>query len=77
MPIKFKDTLEKVRKLENEENSQLLLEFYDYLSKTRTSENIILVTKNRNINIVLVIKQIGYGLLSDLYSKNYLVSIVF
>ena len=39
MPTKLKDTLEKVRKLENKENSQLLLEFYDYLSmEARTSE---------------------------------------
>ena len=35
----LKDTLEKVRKLRNKTNSDLLLEFYEYLRAARTSEN--------------------------------------
>jgi integrase/recombinase XerD len=38
MPTKLKDTLEKVRKLENKSNSELLIEFYEYLRAVRTSE---------------------------------------
>jgi hypothetical protein len=38
MPTKLKDTLEKVRKLRNKTNSDLLLEFYEYLKAARTSE---------------------------------------
>ncbi len=38
MPTKLKDTLEKVRKLNNRSNSELLLEFYEYLRAARTSE---------------------------------------
>jgi len=38
MPTKLKDTLEKVRKLENKLNSELLIEFYEYLRDVRTSE---------------------------------------
>ena len=38
MPTKLKDTLEKVRKLDNRSNSELLIEFYEYLRSVRTSE---------------------------------------
>ena len=38
MPTKLKDTLEKVRKLDNKSNSDLLIEFYDYMRTARTSE---------------------------------------
>ena len=38
MPTKLKDTLEKVRKLDNRSNSELLIEFYEYLRAVRTSE---------------------------------------
>jgi len=38
MPTKLKDTLQKVRKLDNRSNSDLLIEFYEYLSASRTSE---------------------------------------
>jgi hypothetical protein len=38
MPTKLKDTLEKVRKLDNKSNSDLLIKFYDYLRDIRTSE---------------------------------------
>ena len=38
MPTKLKDTLEKVRKLDNKSNSDLLIEFYEYLRAARTSE---------------------------------------
>jgi len=38
MPTKLKDTLEKVRKLDNRSNSELLIEFYEYLRGVRTSE---------------------------------------
>ena len=38
MPTKLKDTLPKVRKLRNKTNSDLLLEFYEYLRDVRTSE---------------------------------------
>ncbi len=38
MPTKLKDTLEKVRKLDNRSNSDLLIEFYEYLRAARTSE---------------------------------------
>jgi integrase len=38
MPTKLKDTLEKVRKLDNRSNSDLLIEFYEYLRASRTSE---------------------------------------
>ena len=38
MPKKLKDTLEKVRKLDNKSNSDLLIEFYEYLIGIRTSE---------------------------------------
>ena len=38
MPTKLKDTLEKVRKLEKRSNSNLLIEFYEYLGAVRTSE---------------------------------------
>jgi hypothetical protein len=38
MPTKLKDTLEKVRKLDNRSNSDLLIEFYEYLRDVRTSE---------------------------------------
>jgi integrase/recombinase XerD len=38
MPTKLKDTLEKVRKLENRSNSDLLIEFYEYMRTARTSE---------------------------------------
>ena len=37
MPTKLKDTLEKVRKLDKS-NSDLLIEFYEYLVAARTSE---------------------------------------
>jgi len=37
MPTKLKDTLEKVRKLDKA-NSDLLIEFYEYLRAVRTSE---------------------------------------
>jgi hypothetical protein len=38
MPTKLKDTLEKVRKLDNRSNSDLLFEFYEYMRAVRTSE---------------------------------------
>jgi hypothetical protein len=38
LPRKLKDTLEKVRKLDNKPNSELLIEFYEYLRDVRTSE---------------------------------------
>jgi|RhiMethySRZTD1v2_1073278.scaffolds.fasta_scaffold2700729_2 hypothetical protein len=38
MPTKLKDTLEKVRKLDNKYNSGLLIKFYEYLRDVRTSE---------------------------------------
>jgi hypothetical protein len=38
MPTKLKDTLEKVRKLDNKSNSDLLIEFYEYMRAVRTSE---------------------------------------
>ena len=38
MPTKLKDTLEKVRKLENKSNSDLLIGFYEYLRSVGTSE---------------------------------------
>ena len=38
MPTKLKDTLEKVRKLDNKSNSDLLIELYEYLLAARTSE---------------------------------------
>ena len=38
MPTKLKDTLEKVRKLDNKSNSDLLIEFYEYLRGVRTLE---------------------------------------
>ena len=38
MPTKLKDTLQKVRKLDNKSNSDLLIEFYEYLRAARTSE---------------------------------------
>jgi hypothetical protein len=38
LPTKLKDTLEKVRKLDNISNSDLLIEFYEYLRAVRTSE---------------------------------------
>jgi hypothetical protein len=38
MPTKLKDTLEKVRKIDNRSNSDLLKEFYEYLRSVRTSE---------------------------------------
>lgn len=38
MPTKLKDTLEKVRKLDNRSNSDLLIEFYEYMRAVRTSE---------------------------------------
>jgi integrase/recombinase XerD len=37
MPTNLKDTLEKVRKLNNRSNSDLLIEFYEYLRAVRTS----------------------------------------
>ena len=40
MPTKLKDTLEKIRKLDNKSNSELLLEFYEYLRVVRNSENV-------------------------------------
>ncbi|MGZ5510287.1 MAG: hypothetical protein ACXWFC_07405 [Nitrososphaeraceae archaeon] len=38
MSTKFKDTLEKVGKLDNKSNSDLLLEFYECLRAVRNSE---------------------------------------
>ncbi len=38
MRTKLKDALEKVRKLENKSNSDLLIEFYEYLRSARTAE---------------------------------------
>jgi integrase/recombinase XerD len=38
MPTKLKDTLEKVKKLEDKSNSDLLIEFYEYLRVVRTSD---------------------------------------
>ena len=38
MPTKLKDTLEKVRKLDNKSNSSVLIEFYEYMRAVRTSE---------------------------------------
>jgi hypothetical protein len=38
MSTKLKDTLEKVRKLENKSNSDLLIEFNEYLRAVRTFE---------------------------------------
>ena len=38
MPTKLKATLEKVRKLDNKSNSDLLIEFYEYLRIARTSK---------------------------------------
>ena len=38
MSTKLKDTLEKVRKLDNRSNFDLLIEFYEYLRSIRTSE---------------------------------------
>ena len=40
MPTKLRDTLEKIRKLDNKSNSELLLEFYEYLRVVRNSENV-------------------------------------
>ena len=40
MPTKLKDTLEKVGKLDNKSNSELLLEFYEYLRAVRNSEKV-------------------------------------
>jgi len=39
IPTKLKDTIEKVSKLDNKSNSELLIEFYDYLRAVRTSED--------------------------------------
>ena len=38
MPTKLKETLEKVRKLDNKSNSDLSIEFYEYLRTVRTSK---------------------------------------
>ena len=38
IPTKLKDTIEKVSKLDNKSNSELLIEFYEYLRAVRTSE---------------------------------------
>ena len=38
MPTKLKDTLEKVKKLDNSSNSELLIDFYEYLRGVRKSE---------------------------------------
>lgn len=38
MPTKLKDTLEKVRKLDNKSNSDLLIQFYEYRRDVRTSK---------------------------------------
>ena len=38
MPTKLKETLEKVRKLDNKSNSELSIEFYEYLRTVRTSK---------------------------------------
>ena len=38
MPTKLKNTLQKVRKLDNKSNSALLIEFYEYLRAARTSQ---------------------------------------
>ena len=38
MPTKLKDMLEKVRKLDNKSNSDLLIQFYEYMRAVRTSE---------------------------------------
>jgi hypothetical protein len=38
MPTKLKDTLKKVRKINNKSNSELLIEFYEYLRDIRTLE---------------------------------------
>jgi hypothetical protein len=54
MPTKLKDTLEKVRKLDKS-NSDLLIEFYEYLVAARTSERyqscfISISSKKKGIN---------------------------
>ena len=38
MPTKLKDMLEKVRKVDNKSNSDLLIQFYEYMRAVRTSE---------------------------------------
>ena len=38
MPTKLKNTLKKVRKINNKSNSELLIEFYEYLRDIRTLE---------------------------------------
>jgi len=38
LPTRLKDTLEKVRKLDNKSNSDFLIEFYEYLKTVRISE---------------------------------------
>jgi hypothetical protein len=49
MPTKLKDTLEKVRKLDNRSNSEILIEFYEYLRAVRTSL-IQVMNQSHNIN---------------------------
>ena len=38
IPTKLNDTLEKVKELENKSNSELWIEYYEYLRSVRTSE---------------------------------------
>ena len=38
MPTKLKNTLKRVRKINNKSNSELLIEFYEYLRDIRTLE---------------------------------------
>ena len=47
MPTKLKDTLEKIRKLNNKSNSDLLIEFYEYLRAFRNSENVDNIVNQR------------------------------
>jgi hypothetical protein len=49
MPTKLKDNLEKVRKLDNRSNSEILIEFYEYLRAVRTSL-IQVMNQSHNIN---------------------------
>ena len=47
MPTKLKDTLDKIRKLNNKSNSDLLIEFYEYLRAVRNSENVDNIVNQR------------------------------
>jgi len=52
MPTKLKDTLEKIRKLDNKSNSDLLIEFYEYLRAVRNSENVDNIVNPRGVKTI-------------------------